>query len=95
MSLLIKNGKVYRNGALARKNIFIKNHKIEKITSQDLKAEKIIDRKKAIEKALQSAEKGDTVLIAGRGHEKHQDFNGKKVEIDDKIEVGRILNAHN
>ena len=48
MSLLIKNGKVYRNGALARKNIFIKNHKIEKITSQDLKAEKIIDAKNKI-----------------------------------------------
>jgi len=55
----------------------------------------IIDRREAIRKALELAEKGDTVLIAGRGHEKYQDFNGKKVEIDDKIEVGRILNAHN
>lgn len=48
MSLLIKNGKICRNGALARKNIFIKNHKIEKITSQDLKADKIIDAKNKI-----------------------------------------------
>ena len=55
----------------------------------------IIDRREAIRKALELAEKGDTVLIAGRGHEKYQYFNGKKVEIDDKIEVGRILNAHN
>ncbi|MBI2208901.1 dihydroorotase family protein [Candidatus Woesearchaeota archaeon] len=48
MSLLIKNGKIYQNGALARKNIFIKNHKIDKITSQDLKAEKTIDAKNKI-----------------------------------------------
>src|SRR3989338_5715247 len=41
----------------------------------------IIDRREAIRKALELAEKGDTVLIAGRGHEKYQYFNGKKVEI--------------
>ena len=48
MSLLIKNGKVYQNGALARKNIFIKSHRIEKITSQNIKAEKTIDAKNKI-----------------------------------------------
>ncbi|MFH1361795.1 MAG: UDP-N-acetylmuramoyl-L-alanyl-D-glutamate--2,6-diaminopimelate ligase [bacterium] len=32
--------------------------------------EKIVDRKEAIKKALILAKKGDTVLIAGRGHEK-------------------------
>ncbi|MFH0868397.1 MAG: dihydroorotase family protein [Candidatus Woesearchaeota archaeon] len=45
MSLLIKNGKVYQNGTLSRKNIFIKNDKIAKITSQNLKADKVIDAK--------------------------------------------------
>lgn len=54
------------------------------------KFEKILDRKEAIEKALKMAEKNDTVLIAGRGHEKHQDFAGKKVPIDDR-EVCRNL----
>jgi len=34
--------------------------------------------------------KNDIVLIAGRGHEKFQDFNGKKIEIDDR-EVVRSL----
>ena len=45
---------------------------------------RIIDRKEAIEKALKMAKKGDAVLIAGRGHEKFQDFNGKKIAIDDR-----------
>ena len=48
MSLLIKNGKVYQNGTLVRKNIFIKNNKIAKITSQNLKASKVIDAKNKI-----------------------------------------------
>ncbi|MFH1541892.1 MAG: UDP-N-acetylmuramoyl-L-alanyl-D-glutamate--2,6-diaminopimelate ligase [bacterium] len=52
--------------------------------SNDKCFESIIDRKEAIEKALSMAKKDDTVLIAGRGHEKVQDFNGKKVPINDK-----------
>ncbi len=48
MSLLIKNGKVYQNGALVKKDILIKNNKIAKITSQDLKADKIINAKNKI-----------------------------------------------
>jgi UDP-N-acetylmuramoyl-L-alanyl-D-glutamate--2,6-diaminopimelate ligase len=52
---------------------------------------KIVDRKEAIEKALKIAKKGDTVLIAGRGHEKFQDFAGKKVPLDDVEVVREIL----
>ena len=48
MSLLIKNGKVYQNETLIKKNIFIKKDKITKITSQELKADKIIDAKNKI-----------------------------------------------
>ena len=48
MSLLIKNGKVYKNGALIKKNIFIKNNKIAKITTQNLKSDKVIDAKNKI-----------------------------------------------
>lgn len=50
-----------------------------------------VDRRKAIAKALKMAEKNDTVLIAGRGHEKYQDFNGKKIAIDDKEVVREVL----
>ncbi len=53
----------------------------------------LIDRKKAIEKALKMAKKGDTVLIAGRGHEKFQDFNGKKVALDDRDVARHILTS--
>lgn len=53
--------------------------------------ESILDRKEAIRKALEIARAGDIVLIAGRGHEKYQDFNGKKVEIDDREVVREIL----
>src|SRR3989338_10089208 len=48
MSLIIKNGKVYQNETLVRKNIFIKNNKITKITSQTLKADEVIDAKNKI-----------------------------------------------
>src|SRR3989338_2692908 len=48
MSLIIKNGKVYQNETLVRKNIFIKNNKITKITSQNLKSDRVIDAKNKI-----------------------------------------------
>jgi UDP-N-acetylmuramoyl-L-alanyl-D-glutamate--2,6-diaminopimelate ligase len=49
------------------------------------------DRKKAIEQAIKMATGGDIVVIAGRGHEKYQDFAGKKIEIDDRVVVREIL----
>lgn len=53
--------------------------------------EKIVDRKEAIHKALSIANDNDLVVIAGRGHEKYQDFNGKKVELDDRVIVREYL----
>jgi UDP-N-acetylmuramoyl-L-alanyl-D-glutamate--2,6-diaminopimelate ligase len=49
------------------------------------------DRRQAIEQALHSAQKGDIVLIAGRGHEKFQDFGSKQVPFDDREVVKEIL----
>lgn len=43
-----------------------------------------VDREKAIEKALQRAENGDAVLIAGKGHEREQIFRDRVVAFDDK-----------
>ena len=48
MTLLIKNGKVYQNNILIKKNIFIKDNKITKITNQELKADDIVDAKNKI-----------------------------------------------
>jgi UDP-N-acetylmuramoyl-L-alanyl-D-glutamate--2,6-diaminopimelate ligase len=42
------------------------------------------NRKTAIEMACEQAEKGDIILVAGKGHEKYQDINGVKHPFDDK-----------
>lgn len=60
-------------------------------TEHRTQVESIVDRRQAIEKALGLAQKGDVVVIAGRGHEKYQDFNGKKVELDDREAARQIL----
>ncbi|MBI2651082.1 dihydroorotase family protein [Candidatus Woesearchaeota archaeon] len=43
MSLLIKNGKIYQNGSLVKKNLFIEDGKIIKITNQELKADEVFN----------------------------------------------------
>ena len=50
----------------------------------------IPDRREAIKKALQIIEKGDVLLIAGKGHEKVQIFKDKVVKFDDR-EITRDL----
>lgn len=42
------------------------------------------NRKKAIESALCEATQGDTLLIAGKGHEDYQEINGVKHPFDDR-----------
>jgi UDP-N-acetylmuramoyl-L-alanyl-D-glutamate--2,6-diaminopimelate ligase len=43
----------------------------------------IVDRRAAIEKALDMAAKGDVVLLAGKGHENYQIFSGHSVHFSD------------
>ena len=43
----------------------------------------IVDRKQAIKTASKLAEKGDILLIAGKGHETYQEINGVKINFDD------------
>ena len=43
----------------------------------------IVDRKEAIRTACMMAQKGDVVLIAGKGHEDYQDIKGVKHHFDD------------
>ena len=53
--------------------------------------ERITDRKKAIERALNLAATGDFVLIAGKGHEINQTFKDITIEFDDKKIALEIL----
>ena len=44
----------------------------------------IADREAGIRRAVEKAEKDDIVLLLGRGHEKFQILNNKKIELDDR-----------
>ena len=48
------------------------------------KAFVIANRKNAIKFAIKKLEKHDILLVAGKGHEKFQEINGKKYSFDDK-----------
>lgn len=48
---------------------------------------RIADRKEAIKSAVALAQKGDIILIAGKGHENYQEVNGEKHHFDDKETV--------
>jgi UDP-N-acetylmuramoyl-L-alanyl-D-glutamate--2,6-diaminopimelate ligase len=43
----------------------------------------ILDREQAIKTAVSMAEKGDIILVAGKGHEKYQEIKGVKHDFDD------------
>ena len=53
----------------------------------------IVDRKEAIRTASMMAEKGDVILIAGKGHEDYQEIKGVKHHFDDKEVVREIFQA--
>jgi len=52
---------------------------------------RITDRKQAIKIAARLANRGDVILIAGKGHEKYQDISGVKHPFDDKILIKEAL----
>ena len=44
----------------------------------------IADRREAIRTACMMAQKGDVILVAGKGHENYQEIKGVKHHFDDK-----------
>ena len=53
------------------------------------------DRKKAIKLAVSKAQKGDIVVICGKGHEKSMNFGGKELPWSDQEVARKLLNANN
>jgi UDP-N-acetylmuramoyl-L-alanyl-D-glutamate--2,6-diaminopimelate ligase len=52
-----------------------------------------LDRRDAIEWAIRSAERGDVVVIAGKGHEQGQEIGGRKLPFDDRQVAREALKA--
>jgi UDP-N-acetylmuramoyl-L-alanyl-D-glutamate--2,6-diaminopimelate ligase len=52
---------------------------------------RISDRRMAIRTAVMLAEKGDVILVAGKGHENYQEIAGVKYHFDDREELQNAL----
>lgn len=59
--------------------------------AQRRKVVTITDRREAIKAACMMADKGDVILIAGKGHEDYQEISGVKHHFDDREEVRKVF----
>lgn len=55
----------------------------------------ITDRKEAIRYAIEKAEEGDVIVLAGKGHEDYQEINGKKFHMDERELVAEVVKDGN
>ena len=70
----------------------IMNDMLAGLSKEDMqKTLAIADRREAIRTACMLAQKGDVVLVAGKGHEDYQEIKGVKHHFDDKEEVKKII----
>ncbi|MGI0482492.1 UDP-N-acetylmuramoyl-L-alanyl-D-glutamate--2,6-diaminopimelate ligase [Geminocystis sp. CENA526] len=60
---------------------------------QDIKPIVQVDRALAIKIAIEMAQKGDGVLIAGKGHEDYQILGTEKIHFDDREEARKVLES--
>ena len=58
---------------------------------QKKKVISIVDRREAIKTACMLAQKGDVILVAGKGHEDYQDVKGVKHHFDDREELRKAF----
>ena len=59
--------------------------------AQRRKVVTIADRREAIKAACMMADKGDVILIAGKGHEDYQEISGVKLHFDDREDVRKVF----
>ena len=70
------------------------NDMLAGLTAQQMKKViSIADRREAIKTATMLAQKGDVILIAGKGHEDYQEIKGVKHHFDDREVVREIFQS--
>ncbi len=70
------------------------NDMLAGLTPQQMKKViSITDRREAIRTACMMAQKGDVILVAGKGHENYQEIQGVKHHFDDKEVLQDIFSA--
>ncbi len=62
---------------------------------QNTLVKEIPDRKQAISEAIKNLNSGDILLVAGKGHEKIQDFGKKKIFFSDKKNILECIKLKN
>ena len=70
------------------------NDMLAGLTAQQMKKViSIVDRKEAIRTACMMAQKGDVILVAGKGHENYQEVCGVKHHFDDKEVLKEVFES--
>ena len=64
---------------------------LQGVSNADASALSQLDRAEAIATALATAQAGDVVVVAGKGHEKYQEVAGKLIPFDDVVVVREAL----
>lgn len=61
------------------------------IGKTDGKYIEIPDRREAIRYCIENGQKGDIIILAGKGHEDYQEIKGKKYPMDERVIIEEIL----
>jgi UDP-N-acetylmuramoyl-L-alanyl-D-glutamate--2,6-diaminopimelate ligase len=61
------------------------------INKTDGKYVEICDRKAAIKYAIEHGQKGDIIVLAGKGHEDYQEIEGVKYPMDERVLIKEVL----
>jgi UDP-N-acetylmuramyl tripeptide synthase len=51
----------------------------------------IVERKEAIRYAIDNAQIGDVIVLAGKGHEDYQEIKGVKYDMDERVLIAEVV----